>query len=118
MSFLSFPVPECSCSGPGSQPASEVSVNASSPSSARPALHDVLAAMHQCPPWMDRNATSPSRNKESEEADDDVYEDDPDSSDAALLFRQGGDSSEGGVEMSNKEETQIDDQEELEGGER
>lgn len=67
---------------------------------------------------MDRNATSPSPDKEIDQEADNVYEDDPDSSDAALLFRQGGDSSEGGVEMSNKEETQIDDQEELEGGER
>ncbi|KAH6791902.1 O-fucosyltransferase family protein [Perilla frutescens var. hirtella] len=115
LTFLSFPVPECSCSG-GRRPTSEVSVNASSPSAHQP-LHDVLAAMPQCPSWMDINTTSTPRDMESEE--DDVYEDDPDDSpDAALLFRQGGDSNEGGVEMSNKEETQMDDQEELEGGER
>ncbi|WP_422482543.1 hypothetical protein, partial [Pleomorphochaeta sp. DL1XJH-081] len=65
----------------------------------------------------DKNATSTVRGRGSEE-DDDVYEDEPESADAALLFRQGGESNEGGVEVSNKEETQMDDQEELEGGDR
>ncbi|KAL1538833.1 O-fucosyltransferase 27 [Salvia divinorum] len=115
LSFLSFPVPECSCSG-GSQPGA-VPANTSSPLS-QPPLRKVLASMAKCPSWMDRNATSNPRDKESDEGDD-VYEDDPDSLDAAVLFRQVGDSNEGsGVEMSNKEETQMDDQEELEGGER
>ncbi|KAK6154969.1 hypothetical protein DH2020_009217 [Rehmannia glutinosa] len=99
-SFLSFPIPECSCSR-------KVSVNASSP------LHDVLRTTQRCPSWMDADVASPPGDKETEE--DDAAEDDSD----PLLFRQIGESNEGGVEMSNKEETtQMEDQEELEGGER
>ncbi|KAI3452171.1 hypothetical protein Pfo_008836 [Paulownia fortunei] len=112
LSFLSFPVPECSCLR--GDP-SEVSINASSPSAHSP-LHDVLGAMHRCPSWMDSDVVSPPRDKESEE--DNVDEDDSELPAAALLFRQSGESNEGGVEMSNKEETQMEDQEELEGGER
>ncbi|KAL8475924.1 hypothetical protein ACS0TY_028545 [Phlomoides rotata] len=108
-SFLSFPVPECSCSR-GDQ-SKKVSVNASSPLAHSP-LNEVLTALPQCPSWMDHDATSPPRHKDGEE--DDVYEDDSDSPDA-VLFQDSGDSNE---EMINKEETQIDDQEELEGGER
>lgn len=62
---------------------------------------------------MDR---SPPRDKDGDE--DDVYEDEVESPDAAMLFQESDESNEGGVETSNKEETQIDDQEELEGGER
>ncbi|KAG8384564.1 hypothetical protein BUALT_Bualt04G0130900 [Buddleja alternifolia] len=111
LSFLSFPLPECSCSRNDSI---EVSSHASSPS-VHSKLHDVLGAMHHCPSWMDGgdHVVSRSRDKESEE--EDLDEDDS----GALLFRQSGESSNEGVaEMSNKEETQIEDQEELEGGER
>ncbi|KAK6129107.1 hypothetical protein DH2020_037143 [Rehmannia glutinosa] len=104
LSFLSFPIPECSCSR-------KVSVNASSP------LHDVLRTMQRCPSWMDADVASPPGDKETEE--DDAAEDDSDPPAGALLFRQSGESNEGGVEMGNKEETtQMEDQEELEGGER
>lgn len=107
LSFLSFPVPECSCSR--GDRSSKVSVNASSPSAQSP-LHDVLTAMLQCPSWMDHSSP---RDKDGDE--DDVYEDDVDSADAAQLFQDSGESNE---ETSTKEETQIDDQEELEVGER
>lgn len=56
---------------------------------------------------------SSPRDKDGDE--DDVYEDDVDSADAAQLFQDSGESNE---ETSTKEETQIDDQEELEVGER
>ncbi|KAK4393227.1 O-fucosyltransferase 27 [Sesamum angolense] len=114
LSFLSFPVPECSCLR-GDPSEVSVSLNASS-SSAHSLLHDVLGAMQHCPSWMDADVASPPKEKESEQ--DDVEEDEPDLPGSALLFRQSAGSNESGVELSNKEETQMEDQEELEGGER
>lgn len=113
LSFLSFPIPECSCSRGGP---SQVSVNASS-SLVNSPLHNVLEAMHHCPSWMDGDSASSRRDKQSEE--DDLEEDDSDSPASALLFRESGESNDSGVlETSNKEENQMEDQEELEGGER
>lgn len=116
LSFLSFPIPECSCMG-SSQPSSQIPVNASSTLS-HPPLHDMFATMAKCPSSMDNNSILRARNQGSEEDGDDVYEDEPDSEDAALLFREGGESNEGGGETSNKEEAQMDDQEDVEGGDR
>lgn len=99
------------------QPRSAIPVNVSS-HLAHPPLHDVFAAMAKCPSWMDKNVISRARNGGSEEDVDDVYEDEPDSEDAAVLFREGSESNEGGGETSNKEETQMDDQEDVEGGDR
>ncbi|KZV21022.1 hypothetical protein F511_17502 [Dorcoceras hygrometricum] len=113
LSFLSFPVPECSClrNSP-----SEVPSHASSPS-VRSQLHKALGAMHHCPSWMDGDVPSQSTEREDDEY---LGKDESDSSVAGLLFRQGvgGESPEGGVEVSSKEDAQIEDQEELEGGER
>ncbi|XP_073123999.1 O-fucosyltransferase 27 [Henckelia pumila] len=111
LSFLSFPIPECSCLR--NNPA-EVSSHASSPS-ARSQLHNALGAMHHCPSWMD-GVPSGSMDKEDDEY---LEKDDSDSPATGLLFRQSdaGESPEG-VEVSSKEDAQIEDQEELEGGER
>lgn len=65
---------------------------------------------------MESETVSRSVVEESEE--DNLDEDDSDSQTAELLFRQSGESPEASVELSNKEEAQIEDQEELEGGER
>lgn len=109
LSFLSFPVPECSCS---KTDLTKVSSRASSPSS-NSRFPAVLGAIHQCPSWMNGDMVSGPRGDESEE---DLDEDD--FSSTALLFRQSSENNDGGGEMSNKEDTQIEDQEELDGGER
>ncbi|KAL3624100.1 O-fucosyltransferase 27 [Castilleja foliolosa] len=102
LSFLSFPFPECSCSS-----SDQVKVNTSS------SLHDVLLRnMQRCPSWMD----SGPGDKGAE--DDGGEDDDSDPPAATILFQQSGDSNEAVAEMGNKEETQMDDQEELEGGEK
>ncbi|KAL3813510.1 hypothetical protein ACJIZ3_014778 [Penstemon smallii] len=114
LSFLSFPVPECSCLR---ENPSKVSSHASSPS-VYSQLHDVLGAIHQCPSWMDSSDVV-SRLEEVKESEEDLDEDDSDSLAATPLFRQSSETPEGGgVEMGNKEDTQIEDQEELEGVER
>jgi hypothetical protein len=110
LSFLSFPVPECSCM---KQNSSEKSFSASSPSpfSKFPTF---LGVMRDCPTWMDGDTVSQLKDKESE---GELEEDDSPSS--GLFFEQSSDSQEGGGgEINSKEDTQIDDNEELEGGER
>ncbi|KAL7141163.1 hypothetical protein ABFS83_08G035600 [Erythranthe nasuta] len=120
MSFLSFPIPECSCSGGNAPP----SVNASSHPLVDSPLRNVLEAMDRCPSWIEGGGgmASPTGGDKvvKEEYDDDVDEEESDSPAAAavLLFRQGGESNDGGAETGNKEETQMEDQEELEGGEK
>nr|KYP76461.1 DUF246 domain-containing protein At1g04910 [Cajanus cajan] len=108
LSFLSHPVPECSCSLRDSF--SEVSKNSSGPSTSQ--LWKSLGVAHRCPAWMDTGPVSQSKDKEN---DDDVDEDD---SVSELFFRQSSENHEGDVELNNnKEENQFEDQEE-EGGER
>lgn len=110
MSFLSHPVPECSCLMYDS---TETEVHASSPST-QSQVQATLGVVHQCPAWMKSDLILRSKDKDNEE---DLDEDDSTSS--GLFFRQGGENHEsGGGESNNKEEAQMDDQEELEGGER
>ncbi|KAK7841581.1 o-fucosyltransferase 27 [Quercus suber] len=110
MSFLSHPVPECSCLMYDS---TEIEVHASSPST-QSQVQASLGIAHQCPAWMKSDLILRSKDKDNEE---DLDEDDSTSS--GLFFRQGGENHEsGGGESNNKEEAQMDDQEELEGGER
>ncbi|XP_051118964.1 O-fucosyltransferase 27 [Andrographis paniculata] len=113
VSFLSFPLPECSCySGGGDDDPVRSIVNASSPSVLSP-LRNVLGSMQRCPSWVEDSLP----DKETET--DNVDEDESDSLVAAPLFQQSGSgNNEAGVEMSNKEETQMEDQEELDGGDR
>ncbi|KAL6572800.1 O-fucosyltransferase 27 [Orobanche hederae] len=104
LSFLSFPVPECSCSR--NDPRS-VPFNGSRP------LHSILRTMQQCPSWMDGGITALPGDEDTDS------EDDSDPPAAALLFRQSAETIDAVVETSsNKDESQMEDQEELEGGER
>ncbi|CAA0820310.1 O-fucosyltransferase family protein [Striga hermonthica] len=115
LSFLSFPIPECSCSksslsvpSPRAHPRKVLRLlNASSP------LFNILRTMQRCPSWID---TGPTVSQAVEE--DDVSEDelDPPETTAGLLFRQGGESNELQPEAGGGKEEE--DQEELEGGER
>ncbi|XP_057982094.1 O-fucosyltransferase 27 [Malania oleifera] len=107
LSFLSHPVPECSCLR--HDPA-EMSLHAPSPSSQ---LQAVLGIVHHCPAWMDGDLISRPRDKES---DEDIDENDPTSS--GLFFQYVGGNQEIGVgEINNKEEPLMEDPEELEGAE-
>ncbi|KAK4759661.1 hypothetical protein SAY87_022792 [Trapa incisa] len=99
LSFLSHPVPECSCSSYDLQESQ---------------LKAALGAVHLCPSWMNTGSGTVSREKESEE-DTDEY--DTLTSSSRLFFGN----PEGSHEIAGeviKEETQLEDQEELEGGER
>lgn len=113
LSFLSFPAPECSCLR---SKLPETSFHASSPS-ARVQIPAALRVTHPCPAWMETNTSSwPRRDKESEEDLDD--EDDVTSS--GLFFRHSsdGNNESGGGDINKEEGTPVEDQEELEGGER
>ncbi|XP_047167519.1 O-fucosyltransferase 27-like [Vigna umbellata] len=105
-SFLSHPVPECSCLRRDSF---EVSKNSSSPSTSQ--LWKALSITRRCPAWMDSGPISLSKDKESEEV---VDEDD---SVSELFFGQSAENHEGEAEVNNKEENQFEDQED-EGGDR
>jgi hypothetical protein len=101
LSFLSHPVPECSCLRHDSF---EASKNSSIPLS--------LGVTHQCPAWMVTSPVSQSKDKENEDDGDD------DDSVSGLFFKQSGGNNEGDAEVNTKEENQFEDQEELEGGDR
>ncbi|XP_012088106.1 O-fucosyltransferase 27 isoform X1 [Jatropha curcas] len=105
LSFLSHPVPECSCSG---SDLTEASLHASSPS-AQAQVEAALGVTHHCPRWMDGEIVSKSKDKEVEEAlDEDV-------SSTGLFFKHSGENNETGGGEMNKEEAQLEDQEELDG---
>ncbi|KAM7520612.1 hypothetical protein LguiB_019574 [Lonicera macranthoides] len=112
LSFLSFPAPECSCL---SSESTETSFHGSSPS-ARVQIPAALRVTHPCPAWMETDTSSWPRDKESEEDLDD--EDNAMSS--ALFFRHSsdGNNESGGGDINKEEGTPMEDQEELEGGER
>lgn len=99
LSFLSHPVPECSCSTYDLKESQ---------------LKAALGAVHQCPSWMNSGSGTASKEKESE---DDLDEYDSLSSSSRLFFGNSGGSPETAATVI-KEETQLEDQEELEGGER
>lgn len=104
-SFLSHPVPECSCSRSN---ITETSAHTSRPSS-HTQVDAVLGVTHHCPRWMDGETISRSKDKETEEVlDEDV-------SSFGLFFKNGVGSHESGGGEINKEENQLEDQEELEG---
>lgn len=114
LSFLSFPVPECSCLRSESKGASSHASTSQLP--------EALKVARSCPSWMGKDVTSRPGDKENE---DDLDEDD---SGPLSLFSRQSDSSNrntvsssgrsGGEMMSSKEETQMEDQEEMEGGDR
>ncbi|EEF36467.1 conserved hypothetical protein [Ricinus communis] len=108
LTFLSHPVPECSCSR---YALTENSFHASSPS-AQAQVDAALGVTHRCPKWMDGEKLSRSKDKEIEEdLDEDV------SSSSGLFFKHSGGNNESGGGEINKEEAQLEDQEELEGAE-
>ncbi|XP_041007607.1 O-fucosyltransferase 27-like isoform X1 [Juglans microcarpa x Juglans regia] len=109
LSFLSHPVPECSCLRYDSK---ETSFHSSSPST-QSQVQAALGVGHQCPAWMDSDLILHSKDKDNEE---DLDEDNSTSS--GLFFRNSGESHESGGGGSNNKEVQLDDLEELEGGER
>ncbi|RAL40822.1 hypothetical protein DM860_008520 [Cuscuta australis] len=98
LSLVAFPVSECFCT---SRAPTETS--------------DSLGVLPHCPPWMNaHNAMSQTKDENDEDADE---EDDLSS---GLFFRQSNGSNRevDSGEMNNKEETLVEDQEELDGGER
>lgn len=109
-SFISHPVPECSCLRHDSGLAS---MHYSSPAANSPVM-SALGVVGRCPAWMQSNLTLQSKEKENE---DDFDEDNSTSS--GLFFQpNGGNNEDRGGESNNKEENQLDDQDELDGGER
>jgi hypothetical protein len=106
LSFLSHPVPECSCLR---YDHAKRSLHASSPSSRAP-VEAALGVVHHCPMWMDSGIKTKLKDKEIEEdPDEDI------SSSSGLFFRNSGGNHESGGGELIKEESQLDDQEELEG---
>ncbi|GLT56361.1 hypothetical protein SLA2020_294050 [Shorea laevis] len=106
-SFLAHPVPECSCLRYDSV---EKSTNASANHFQ---VKAALGVVHHCPAWMLREMVPRSKDKENEE---DL--DENDSSSSGLFFQHAsGNHVSGGEEIIIKEEAQLEDQEELEGGE-
>lgn len=106
-SFLSHPLPECSCSRRGP---TETSFHASSPST-QSQVEASLGVTHPCPAWMKGEKISQSRDEREEDLDEN------DSSSSGFFFRHSV-GSPGDGEIPNKEDTQMEDQEELEGAER
>ncbi|KAK6928049.1 GDP-fucose protein O-fucosyltransferase [Dillenia turbinata] len=106
-SFLSHPVPECSCMNP------TVSYSHASSPSSHSQIQAALGVVQHCPAWMNNDVMTKFRDKENEEDNDE-----DDSSSAGLFFRHNGISHEGGGGEMIKDEAQMDDQEELEGVER
>ncbi|KAJ9147472.1 hypothetical protein P3X46_029630 [Hevea brasiliensis] len=104
-SFLSHPVPECSCSRYN---VTETPGHASS-SPTHAQVEAALGVTHRCPRWMDGETISRLKDKEIEEIlDEDV-------SSSGLFFKHSVGSHESGGGEINKEETQLEDQEEFEG---
>ncbi|XP_021739375.1 uncharacterized protein At1g04910-like isoform X2 [Chenopodium quinoa] len=102
ISFLSHPVPECSCSRGKTSPSSGFNPQ------------DAFKVQHSCPSWMGVNVNSRLKEKES---DDEVYVDDGFIS--SFFFGHGSENqgASNGVNAS-REETHLEDQEELEASER
>lgn len=103
LSFLSHPVPECSCLR-----------DKPSPSTTDFSIRAALRVQHSCPSWMGANINSRQKEKEN---DDEIYMDDGFIS--AFFFGRGTENhGAGNIGNGNREETLLEDQDELEGGER
>ncbi|KAL0546354.1 hypothetical protein IC582_016262 [Cucumis melo] len=99
ISFLSHPVPECACSRQDSDQSQ--------------AQAGGLGVVHRCPIWMHSQSGFRSKDKQTEE------EDDEDESTSELFFGYKSENRvEGSGEMNSKEAILLNDQEELDGGER
>lgn len=106
ISFLSHPVPECSCSRQDLD-------RASSPSTQSQAQARGLGVMHRCPPWMRSESGLRSKDKQTEEE-----EDEDDLTSESFFGYKNENRVEGSGEMNSKEAILLNDQEELDGGER
>ncbi|XP_021736867.1 uncharacterized protein At1g04910-like isoform X3 [Chenopodium quinoa] len=102
ISFLSHPVPECSCLRGKTSPSAGFNPQAA------------FKVQHSCPSWMGVNVNSRLKEKES---DDEVYVDDGFIS--SFFFGHGSENqgANNGVNAS-REEAHLEDQEELEASER
>ncbi|KAJ4973999.1 hypothetical protein NE237_007173 [Protea cynaroides] len=108
LSFLSHPVPECSCLR---HDPSEAPSHTLSPSN-HSQVQAALGVEYPCPAWMDGYVISHSpKDNDNEE---DLNEEDP----TSRWFVQHSSSYEIGSVSPIKEEAQMEDQEELESGER
>uniref|UniRef100_A0A7C9EHV2 O-fucosyltransferase family protein n=1 Tax=Opuntia streptacantha TaxID=393608 RepID=A0A7C9EHV2_OPUST len=110
LSFLSHPIPECSCLR--KKPASNTPLDSTSSTGFSPQAS--LGIKHSCPAWMGVSLNSRQKEKEN---DEDIYVDDawiPAFFFGRSMENQG--TSNGG--SATREETPLDDQEELEGGDR
>ncbi|CAN0876143.1 O-fucosyltransferase 27 [Linum grandiflorum] len=92
LSFLSHPVPECSCLGTSAH--SEVD----------------LGVTQRCPKWMNDETSSRVKDKETDEEE----LDDDDASSSGMFFKHSSRNSESGGGEMNKEEAPLEDQEEAE----
>lgn len=101
--FLSHPVPECSCMSHEPIKASHRSFSPSSPLKAQVSLR----VENHCPAWMDNDITL------LDESEEELVDDDPIS---GQFFQQSTSSEVVGAEMGSKEDARMEDQEELEGG--
>ncbi|XP_022980538.1 O-fucosyltransferase 27-like isoform X1 [Cucurbita maxima] len=107
ISFLSHPVPECSCSRQDSEHAPSSRLTHSQ------AQAGGVGVVHHCPDWMRSESGLRSKDKQTEEDGD---EDEP-TSESFLGYRSGNRVERNG-EMMSKEAILLNDQEELDGGER
>ncbi|GAA0185006.1 hypothetical protein LIER_32294 [Lithospermum erythrorhizon] len=109
-SFLSFPVPECLCK------AHDGTVKSTNATSTTPRAQ-VLASLkvtYSCPAWMHDDIAYSTRDKDEEEDPDE-----DDSKSMGSFFWQTSETQEAGFgEVTSKDDTPMEDQEELEGGER
>ncbi|XP_004304190.1 PREDICTED: uncharacterized protein At1g04910 [Fragaria vesca subsp. vesca] len=107
-SFISHPVPECSCLR-RDYAGKSINASTSTPSSQSQVIA-ALGIVHFCPAWMENDLTLQTKDKDNEEALDE-----DDSTSSGLFFRKSNGDHE---ELSTKEETQLEDQDEVEGGDR
>ncbi|KAG7559314.1 GDP-fucose protein O-fucosyltransferase [Arabidopsis thaliana x Arabidopsis arenosa] len=110
-SFLSHPVPECSC------------ITRAHPVSNASLIEANLGVTHRCPQWMDGIVNERSKDNKNAEKEEDLDEEDLSSSGLFFGHKENGGNNNGNnetvnSEANNKEEGQLEDQEELEGGER
>ncbi|VVB04463.1 unnamed protein product [Arabis nemorensis] len=111
LSFLSHPVPECSC------------VRRAHPVSNALLVEVDLGVTRHCPQWMDGVVIERSKDNKKLEKEEDLDEEDLSSSGLFFGHKGNGGNSNGNnetlnSEANNKEEGQLEDQEELEGAER
>lgn len=110
LSFLSYPIPECSCVREKPTPNTPLDSTSSTNFSSRA----TLGVKHSCPAWM---SISPSSRQKEKENDEDIYIDEtwiP----PFFFGRNADNQGTSNGRSTSREETPLDDQEEPEGGDR